>query len=49
MRDAPGVILWGYDDLNFVERFLDGSDFIAGNDLERWAAPQASAIRNQKP
>lgn len=42
-------IFWGYDDLSFVERFLEGTDSIAGKNLEAWSAPPASAVRNQKP
>lgn len=42
-------LFWGYDDLNFVERFLEGADSIADRNLEGWSAPQASAVRNQNP
>lgn len=42
-------IFWGYDDLSFVERFLEGADFLAGKNLEAWSAPTASAVRSQKP
>lgn len=42
-------IFWGYDDLMFVERFLEGANSIADRNLQAWSAPPASAVRNQKP
>ena len=42
-------IFWGYDDLSFVERFLDGTDLIAGKKLDPWSPPQSSAVRNPRP
>ena len=42
-------LFWGYDDLIFLERFLEGTDAIAREKWEDSALPQPSAVRNKTP
>ncbi len=43
-------LFWGYDDLVFVQRFLEGTDTIDSAKWERWSAlPPASAVRKRVP
>ncbi|HYM48199.1 MAG TPA: 2-hydroxychromene-2-carboxylate isomerase [Burkholderiaceae bacterium] len=42
-------LFWGYDDLIFLERFLEGTDVIGREKWEDSALPQASAVRNRTP
>lgn len=41
-------LFWGYDDLMFVDRFLDGTDLLDPQKSRKWSVlPQASAVRSQ--
>lgn len=42
-------LFWGYDDLVFVQRFLDGADPVDSASWANQAAPQPSAVRNRGP
>lgn len=42
-------LFWGYDDLAFVERFLDGTDVIGPDKREQWSALPQAAARKKTP
>ncbi|MGQ0697161.1 MAG: 2-hydroxychromene-2-carboxylate isomerase [Panacagrimonas sp.] len=45
---ARGELFWGYDDLDSLERFLEGRDPLGANpDLSAWSAVKPSVLRRR--
>ena len=44
-----GELFWGYDDMAFLQRLLDGTDPIDRARLEQWVLPRPSAVRSRTP
>ena len=42
-------LFWGYDDMTFLQRFLDGTDPIDRARWEQSALPRSSAVRSRTP
>lgn len=42
-------LFWGYDDMAFLQRFLDGTDPTDPARWDQWVLPRAAAVRSRTP